>query len=85
MTTRVSITESALEQRVRRALVKHKRLLHCCSPRDSNFDQLGRWYVTDADKEQILMTDISLEQLGHELGVIKGFELVKQDPRLSNN
>lgn len=73
MSTVFPVSRRALEQRIRRALARNSMVLHRCSPSSRAYRDLGEYYIVD-DRRHLVELDCGLEELGRELGVLRGYE-----------
>lgn len=85
---RTSITNRALFERVRRRLARDCEYLRTCREDSKWFDQHGRYYIVKAENgsghwrsRTLVATDIDLEALGRELGVLRTHETVDAGPQ----
>ena len=69
---KVPVSERALLARLNRKLAKDDRKVCRSSPRDRHIQ--GEFYLVDVHINGVIGYDVSLENLGHELGVLKGWE-----------
>lgn len=76
---KVPISERALTQRINRVLANQGRKLKALRG-DRGWDTLGNLYVVELATNSVVKTKVNLEELGRELGVMKGYEeLVFED------
>ena len=69
----VKITERELLQRINRKLAKNIEGLKK-SGSDKSHNKADDYYTIEFDQNKITATDVDLEKLGKELGVLKDFE-----------
>ena len=69
------VAERALIARIKRALAKKAEVLFRCREDSKWFRELGRFYVSDSNRH-LVQTDVDLEQLGRELGVLRSGEVL---------
>jgi hypothetical protein len=67
-----SISESALVQRLQRALRARGRSLRKASLKQQR--SLGRYYIVSLDIGDVLKTDVDIENLARKLGVLEPWE-----------
>ena len=72
----IPITKRALFARINRKLVRghHPQKLCVCRKSSGGFDYLGRHYIVDLYKNEVVDTQVSLEALGRELGCLQPYE-----------
>lgn len=74
-----AISERALVARINRHL-KGVEVVKTCRRESRWFEELGRFYAHNA-RNFVTQTDICLEELGHELGVLReGESLAEAQP-----
>ena len=71
------ITESAVEQRIRRKLRNTTEML-CKSRGERQRVDCGRYYVIDAELNALLWYHVDLEAFARELGVLRAHEIVAE-------
>jgi len=69
----VKITQQELVQRINRKLAKNIEGVKKSSAGQSH-NIRGDYYIIEFDQNKITTTDVDLEKLGKELGVLKDFE-----------
>ena len=69
------ITESAVEQRIRRKLRNTTEML-CKSRGECQQIDCGRYYVIDAELNALLWHHVNIEAYARELGVLRAHEIV---------
>ena len=74
-----SVSTRALLQRINRALAKRDEVVKTTRGDRLRFD-LGEYYCVDYDRNLIVEDHIDLEDLGRELGVLKGWERLEGRP-----
>lgn len=75
---RVEVTENAVAKRISRALAKDGEVLRKTRGERARLD-LGDYYVLNASRNYPTSTDVDLEALGRELGVLAEFETVASE------
>jgi hypothetical protein len=70
----VPVSERALAARINRALAKQGQTLRRCRADSRWHRELGDYYAIDVDRNTCADTDIDLEALGREMGVLREFE-----------
>ena len=73
------INERALAARLRRHLARQGEALKKCTPQTRDFLKLGRYYIVSLQLSAIIDTDIDLELLAREEGVLKQWEELAGD------
>ena len=69
----VPVTRRALFQRLSRALAKKSERL-IANRRPGPVPDIGNYYTVDTKKNSVARTDVDLEEIGRELGVLKPYE-----------
>jgi len=70
----VKITERALLQRLNRALLKRYLMVNTCRFDSRWFNELGRFYLVEVNRNAIWRSNVDLEKMGREEGVLKPWE-----------
>jgi hypothetical protein len=73
---KVTISERALVQRVKRQLAKDGKRL--CSAQPLQRAELGAWFIVDTGSGYVSEKNIDLVKLARKLGVLKSWEQVAQ-------
>ena len=68
------ITERALAARLGRHLAKRNEVLRKCAPQTRGFLDLGEYYIVNLKMNSIIDTDINLQALARDEGVLKAWE-----------
>jgi hypothetical protein len=71
----VPVTSRAAIQRINRVLAKKQRVLKVTRGQRAILD-LGHYYVLDQRRNLALETNVSIESMARELGVLKDYETV---------
>lgn len=74
--SRAPVSERAVVARINRALAKDNRTLRTTRADSRWYSNTGRHYVIDIAQNCILWTDVDLEELGRELGVLADYETI---------
>jgi len=70
------VTELAVKRRLNRRLVDKGKYLRKCSNNSPWFSELGNYYIAEIDTDNIIQTDVDLEALAREEGVMKSGEAI---------
>ena len=73
-----SNSRRAVEARVRRKLAKEQQTLGRCAPGSRWHSDLGDYFVCDAATRFTVRTHLYLDDLAHELGVLKQGDTVDE-------
>ncbi|MFE8032401.1 hypothetical protein [Thiohalocapsa marina] len=73
-----TVSETALISRLRRHLRKEGRALRFRRPGSPWYSTLGDWHVLDLNRNFVVRTHCTLEQLGRETGCLKPYETLEQ-------
>ena len=68
------VNERALAARLGRHLGRQNEALKKCTPKARDFLKLGKYYIVSLQLNAIIDTDIDLESLARDEGVLKQWE-----------
>jgi hypothetical protein len=68
------INERALAARLGRHFARQGEALKKCAPQTRDFLKLGKYYVVSLQLNAIIDTDVDLESLAREEGILKQWE-----------
>ena len=74
--TKVKVSERALLARVNRVLVKEGEKVLICRTDSRWFNDLGRYYSVNLNRNSIEAQGFDLEQWGRVLGLLKAYEIL---------
>lgn len=72
----MKISETALFNRIKRALSKEGMTLKKCASRSRHYNDFGDFYITDTDANAVVNTHRSLEGLAEEVLGLDSVEIV---------
>jgi len=75
--TKVKVTDGAIRQRINRKLAHEWKGLR--KNRRFNDSVLGEYYLIDTQRNCVIDTDVDIESLAADLGVLKGYEKLETD------
>ena len=73
------VSETALALRIHRKLLKRGEQLRRCPRGSRSFRDFGRWYTVDLERNALILSDVDLEKLGRNLGVLDLDEILQRE------
>lgn len=79
MKVKVPVSERALVARINRKLATRDEQLKRCRVSTRAYTSLGDYYVIDANRNNVLLSDVDLESLGRDLHALKPWEKLEAE------
>ena len=73
------VSETALALRIHRKLLTRGERLRRCPRGSRSFQDLGRWYTVDLERNALILSNVDLERLGRKLGALDLDEILMRE------